>query len=201
VPLVDRRVVLHARVGAFPRGLGHLVEQRAPRRSFVGDCRRDRRNDDGPVENVRHEGSSVKRFRCAPQRFLEADAGHALHPQGAENHALGVRRDPGILAHLTHHERHRAPAIGHDELARRQRPDASERLAGAGEPQAQLAAAAEESEGALFQINLFWVIVSALNFILFFVIIWTFAFKPVSAMLAERKASPNQLAGWLDATR
>jgi F-type H+-transporting ATPase subunit b len=48
--------------------------------------------------------------------------------------------------------------------------------------------AAEESEGALFQINLFWVIVSALNFILFFVIIWTFAFKPVSAMLADRKS-------------
>ena len=49
-------------------------------------------------------------------------------------------------------------------------------------------AAAEEGEGALFQINLFWVIVSALNFILFFVIIWTFAFKPVSAMLADRKS-------------
>ena len=49
-------------------------------------------------------------------------------------------------------------------------------------------AAEEESEGALFQINLFWVIVSALNFILFFVIIWTSAFKPVSAMLADRKS-------------
>ena len=30
-------------------------------------------------------------------------------------------------------------------------------------------------------------IVSALNFILFFVIIWSFAFKPVSEMLADRK--------------
>jgi F-type H+-transporting ATPase subunit b len=49
-------------------------------------------------------------------------------------------------------------------------------------------AAAEESEGALFQINLFWVIVSALNFILFFAIIWAFAFKPVTAMLADRKS-------------
>ena len=58
----------------------------------------------------------------------------------------------------------------------------------AGRHAIQLAAAAEESEGALFQINLFWVIVSALNFILFFVIIWTFAFKPVSAMLADRKS-------------
>ena len=53
-------------------------------------------------------------------------------------------------------------------------------------------AAAEESEGALFQINLFWVIVSALNFILFFVIIWTFAFKPVSGMLSERKSKIEQ---------
>ena len=58
----------------------------------------------------------------------------------------------------------------------------------AGRHAIQLAAAAEEGEGALFQINLFWVIVSALNFILFFVIIWTFAFKPVSAMLADRKS-------------
>jgi F-type H+-transporting ATPase subunit b len=58
----------------------------------------------------------------------------------------------------------------------------------AGRHAVQLAAAAEEGEGALFQINLFWVIVSALNFILFFVIIWTFAFKPVSAMLADRKS-------------
>ena len=42
--------------------------------------------------------------------------------------------------------------------------------------------------GALFQINLFWVIVSALNFILFFIIIWSFAFKPVSKMLADRRS-------------
>ena len=53
-------------------------------------------------------------------------------------------------------------------------------------------AAAEESEGALFQINLFWVIVSALNFILFFILIWSFAFKPVSAMLSERKSKIEQ---------
>jgi len=46
---------------------------------------------------------------------------------------------------------------------------------------------AAEGETALFQVNLFWVIVSALNFILFFVLIWTFAFKPVSKMLADRK--------------
>ena len=45
---------------------------------------------------------------------------------------------------------------------------------------------------ALFQINLFWVIVSALNFILFLAIIWTFAFKPVSKMLADRKERIEQ---------
>ncbi len=44
-----------------------------------------------------------------------------------------------------------------------------------------------EETGALFQINLFWVIVSALNFLVFLVIVWTFAFKPVSKMLADRK--------------
>ena len=46
---------------------------------------------------------------------------------------------------------------------------------------------AEEGETALFQVNLFWVIVSALNFIVFFVLIWTFAFKPVSKMLDDRR--------------
>jgi F-type H+-transporting ATPase subunit b len=40
----------------------------------------------------------------------------------------------------------------------------------------------------LFQINLFQVIIAAANFLVFLVIIWTFAFKPVSNMLAERKA-------------
>ena len=55
---------------------------------------------------------------------------------------------------------------------------------GAGRQVVELAA---EEGAALFQVNLFWVIVSALNFIVFFVLIWSFAFKPVSAMLADRK--------------
>jgi F-type H+-transporting ATPase subunit b len=59
---------------------------------------------------------------------------------------------------------------------------------GAGQHVVQLAAEAP----ALFQVNLFWVIVSALNFIVFFVLIWSFAFKPVSAMLADRKARIEQ---------
>ena len=54
---------------------------------------------------------------------------------------------------------------------------------GAARQVAQLAAEGD----AKFQVNLFWVIVGALNFILFFVIIWSFAFKPVSKMLADRK--------------
>ena len=59
----------------------------------------------------------------------------------------------------------------------------------AGRHAVQLAA---EEGGALFQINLFWVIVSAVNFLVFFALIWTFAFKPVSAMLADRKARIEQ---------
>jgi len=61
---------------------------------------------------------------------------------------------------------------------------------GAGRQVAQLAA--EAGETALFQVNLFWVIVSALNFILFFALIWSFAFKPVTKMLAERKDKIEQ---------
>jgi F-type H+-transporting ATPase subunit b len=59
---------------------------------------------------------------------------------------------------------------------------------GPGQHVVQLAAEAP----ALFQVNLFWVIVSALNFIVFFVLIWSFAFKPVSAMLGDRKARIEQ---------
>ena len=49
---------------------------------------------------------------------------------------------------------------------------------------------AEES-GPLFQINLFQVIVAALNFVVFLVLMWTFAFKPVAKMLEDRKASTS----------
>jgi F-type H+-transporting ATPase subunit b len=51
--------------------------------------------------------------------------------------------------------------------------------------------AAEEGE-ALFQINLFQVIVAALNFAVFLVLMWTFAFKPVAAMLASRRERIEQ---------
>ena len=55
-----------------------------------------------------------------------------------------------------------------------------------------VAQATAEGEGALFQVNLFWVIVSALNFIVFFALIWTFAFKPVSRMLDDRRERIEQ---------
>jgi F-type H+-transporting ATPase subunit b len=53
------------------------------------------------------------------------------------------------------------------------------------------AAAALNAEGeveALFQVNLFQVIIASANFLVFIALIWTFAFKPVSKMLADRKA-------------
>ena len=53
------------------------------------------------------------------------------------------------------------------------------------------AAVALNAEGeveALFQVNLFQVLIAAANFVVFIALIWTFAFKPVSKMLADRKA-------------
>ncbi|MBA2382658.1 MAG: F0F1 ATP synthase subunit B [Chloroflexi bacterium] len=45
-----------------------------------------------------------------------------------------------------------------------------------------------EAEGEpLFQINLFQVIIAATNFVVFIALIWTFAFKPISRILADRK--------------
>ena len=48
------------------------------------------------------------------------------------------------------------------------------------------------AEEAKFQINLFWVIVSAANFVLFFAILYTFALKPVTKMLNERRERIEQ---------
>ena len=57
--------------------------------------------------------------------------------------------------------------------------------------------AAEEGAEALFQVNLFWVIIFALNMVVFLAIIWTFAFKPVSKTLSDRRARIEQ--GLIDA--
>jgi F-type H+-transporting ATPase subunit b len=45
---------------------------------------------------------------------------------------------------------------------------------------------------ALFQINLFQVIVAATNFAVFLLLMWTFAFKPVAKMLGDRQARFEQ---------
>ncbi len=50
----------------------------------------------------------------------------------------------------------------------------------------------EAEGGPLFQVNLFQVIIAAANFLLFLAIIWTFAFKPVSKMLADRRERIEQ---------
>jgi F-type H+-transporting ATPase subunit b len=58
---------------------------------------------------------------------------------------------------------------------------------GLGRVAAQLAA-----EEPLFQINLFQVLIAAANFVVFLALLWTFAFKPVSKMLDDRKARIEQ---------
>ena len=50
---------------------------------------------------------------------------------------------------------------------------------------------AAESEP-LFQINLFQVVIAAANFVVFLVLMWTFAFKPISAMLTTRRERIEQ---------
>jgi len=52
----------------------------------------------------------------------------------------------------------------------------------------RLAAEAEP----LFQINLFQVVIAAANFVIFLVLMWQFAFKPVAGMLADRKERIEQ---------
>jgi F-type H+-transporting ATPase subunit b len=56
---------------------------------------------------------------------------------------------------------------------------------GVGHGAVSLAAAEAEP---LFQINLFQVLIAAANFVVFLALMWTFAFKPISKMLADRKA-------------
>ena len=52
----------------------------------------------------------------------------------------------------------------------------------------QAAGALNAETEPLFQINLFQVIIASANFLLFLALIWTFAFKPIARMLADRKA-------------
>lgn len=46
---------------------------------------------------------------------------------------------------------------------------------------------AEEGAAGGLTINFFWVVVSALNFIVFLALIWAFAFRPISRMLDSRR--------------
>lgn len=45
-----------------------------------------------------------------------------------------------------------------------------------------------DAEGALFQVNLFQVIIAGANFVVFLAILWKFALTPISKMLSDRKA-------------
>ncbi|MGZ3587513.1 MAG: F0F1 ATP synthase subunit B [Candidatus Limnocylindrales bacterium] len=53
-------------------------------------------------------------------------------------------------------------------------------------------ALAAETTGGGLTINFFWIIVSALNFIVFLAIIWAIFFKPVANMLGKRRSVIEQ---------
>jgi len=53
-------------------------------------------------------------------------------------------------------------------------------------------APATTTEAAGLSINFFWVIVAALNFIVFLALMWRFAFDPIANILAERKTRIEQ---------
>jgi F-type H+-transporting ATPase subunit b len=55
-----------------------------------------------------------------------------------------------------------------------------------------VAAAATVPEAPGLSINFFWIIVAALNFIVFLALIWRFAFDPIASILAERKTRIEQ---------
>ncbi len=55
-----------------------------------------------------------------------------------------------------------------------------------------VALTAEGEEAAGLTINLFWVLVSAINFLILLAIVWTFAFKPLAKTLDDRKAAIEQ---------
>ncbi len=58
---------------------------------------------------------------------------------------------------------------------------------------AQVAIPAQaEGEGGGLAINLFWIVVSSLNFIFFLTVLYVFALRPVSQMLAERRERIEQ---------
>lgn len=64
-------------------------------------------------------------------------------------------------------------------------------VAGAAGDVARLAAAAASEEGG-FQLNLFWIIVSSLNFLFFFFVLTWFAWGPLTRILEERRTRIEQ---------
>jgi F-type H+-transporting ATPase subunit b len=69
-------------------------------------------------------------------------------------------------------------------------------------PADQLAAlAAESGESAGLTINLFWIVVSALNFLVFFFLVYRIALVPVRGMLDDRRARIEQGLKDADAAR
>ena len=58
-----------------------------------------------------------------------------------------------------------------------------------------------EGESSGFQINLFWIIVSALNFLIFFALVYLIVLKPVGRMLTERRERIEQGLRDADAAR
>ncbi|MGK2849557.1 MAG: F0F1 ATP synthase subunit B [Candidatus Limnocylindrales bacterium] len=52
--------------------------------------------------------------------------------------------------------------------------------------------AEEGGEAAGLTINLFWVLVSAINFLVLLFIVWTFAFRPLTKSLDDRRAAIEQ---------
>ncbi len=57
---------------------------------------------------------------------------------------------------------------------------------------AVVAAAAPAAETTGLSINIFWVIVAGLNFIVFLALIWRFGFDPIASILAQRKTRIEQ---------
>jgi F-type H+-transporting ATPase subunit b len=57
---------------------------------------------------------------------------------------------------------------------------------------AAAAAATSSTDTSGLSINIFWVIVAALNFIFFLALIWAFGFRPIANILAQRKARVEQ---------
>jgi F-type H+-transporting ATPase subunit b len=63
------------------------------------------------------------------------------------------------------------------------------------------AAEAGQEEAAGFQINLFWIVVSALNFLVFLMLAWKLALKPVTGQLHARRERIEQGLRDADAAR